>query len=589
MTDVTNYWPDPQFRATTGDAPFVAANLFPNPSPTVDLTGWTAASGGSISRVSGGMFPGNTHKCQVTGGVTLRGANTSYPSQDWCFTGKIKANGAQTITISGAMEDTEQSFVVRTVGWGSFGWAEDLTYAAGDTKVFTDGEECLFRIYCGESTSVVGPDHRVLLTLTSTAGTFDLDGITQWLGVDDGAGDGDLDAIPNAFLYFSGDTPDDENFTYSWYGTAHDSTSLQIAKKAKYAYSTYDYVFSDSELPLVPELAFQNVQDDEHRLAIRSAIMFGNNYVKLYDGFIPDPEDLPMFAHVEDKVGFELPDGNYALTFDLVTEYQQYYYGFPEPEWSGGAYCYVQDISGDYPSRVSFQWIPARAGAHEVTVTIPFPVAGAKMQAEVDLDLNWVSGDVYLKNVGIFEIGDILHHYDGLDSNEECIWDMTALGVTAGKTYHSNVEMAWGNGQPIFEYKVGAGSWTTLVASTAPIAAEEKDMVFTEPFRFTVPEDATDVRLRFQDPSNGPESWQVQGINTFDLFEAPPDFFDGDTPDGGGYTYSWSGTPYESTSIRSEGSAGPQARVFVGGVAKTVSAMRVVEGGSLINITEAGA
>src|SRR5689334_1538461 len=104
MADVINYWPDPQFRTTDGDLPFVGANLFPNPSPTVDLTGWAAAAGGSISRVAGGMFPGNTHKCRVVNGVVLTGSDTIANGQGWCFTGKIKAVDAQDITISAAME-----------------------------------------------------------------------------------------------------------------------------------------------------------------------------------------------------------------------------------------------------------------------------------------------------------------------------------------------------------------------------------------------------------------------------------------------------------------------------------------------------
>jgi hypothetical protein len=67
-------------------------------------------------------------------------------------------------------------------------------------------------------------------------------------------------------------------------------------------------------------------------------------------------------------------------------------------------------------------------------------------------------------------------------------------------------------------------------------------------------------------------------------------YFDGDTPDADGYTYSWVGTADDSASIRSEatGATVPEAKVFVGGTLVPVTSMRIVVDGTLTIITEAG-
>lgn len=74
------------------------------------------------------------------------------------------------------------------------------------------------------------------------------------------------------------------------------------------------------------------------------------------------------------------------------------------------------------------------------------------------------------------------------------------------------------------------------------------------------------------------------GINIYDYIP----YFDGDTPDDGTYTYSWAGTPGDSASLRTAGSSGPDAQVFVGGTAKAVTEIRVSAGGTLIPVTELG-
>jgi hypothetical protein len=195
-----------------------------------------------------------------------------------------------------------------------------------------------------------------------------------------------------------------------------------------------------------------------------------------------------------------------------------------------------------------------------------------------DLGQNWMTGDVYITNVAINSIENIHNIYNGLDLEVSGNYDLMALGVEAGKSYHINAEYT-GTVVGTVEYKVGAGSWTTLAESYIG-PQTEPDQALGDYYAFTVPADATEVRLSLSDPAIG--------VDTFDLFDAPPAFFDGDTPDGGGYTYSWSGTPYDSASIRSDAAAGPTAKVFIGGSAINITEMRAVVGGSLIPITEAG-
>lgn len=574
MVDVVNLWPDPDLQTTNRSA-YVAANLFPNPTPTVDLTGWAAVSGGSITRTTAAkLFPETSYGCRVVNGVTLTGANTVESSQDWTFTGKIRAQTAMTITMSGAMATAGQTFIIRTAGWGSFGWGETLTYQSGVSKTFAAGEECLFRIYCGEDSAIEGPVHQVKLTLSGT-GTFDLDGIVQWIGVDDGAGAA-FPSIPDAPLFFSGDTPDDENFTYSWHGTPYNSTSLQTANIPKYVWSSYDYDFGADLPTLIPEAAFAVTKAGEKRAAYRSPIMFGRNNMLLTDGTIPatDPSGT---------AGFSVPPGNYALSFDYVTDYQVYFSGYPEPQWGNNAYFYIYDADPalSFPANRQAYMPIVGYPPYRQRMVMPFTATSTSIiQPALDTAQDWLTGDLYITNVAVFEIPQILHRYDSLPTGTGGIWDLTAMGVEAGKSYHANLELSAPNGHPIFEYKIGTGAWTTLVESTlAPTT--DPVQILAEYFDFTVPADATAVRLRMQDTT-------VE-VYTFDLFSSPPEFFSGDTPDGGGYSYSWSGTPYDSTSIRSVASAGPTAQVFTGGVAKTVSEMRVVVSGSLVPVTEAGA
>jgi hypothetical protein len=584
MATITNYFPDPHFRTGRGTSAYIAANAFPNPTPTVDLTHWAAVPGGSITRLAAAaQFPENSHGCRVVNGVTLTGANTNSNGQDWTFTGKIKAQTAMTITISGDMLDPAQTFFMRTVGWGDFGWGEELAYQDGAVKTFEAGEECLFRAYGGEQGSgIPGPDHQVLLTLSGT-GTFDLDGIVQWIGVDDGAGDGEADEVPNAPLFFCGDTPADENFTYSWMGDPHNSPSLQHAILPKYAWGKYPWEYSD-EIDIVADWVFQHEKDGEHRLGARSAIMFGHSDAVLADNITE--------ATTKDTAGLTqlLPNTSYVVVGDYITDYQVYNSGYAEPEWACNSYLIIEDANPAlvYPAN-RLAYMPLNGfPPYRMRFMLPFTTGtDSIIQIGLSYYLNWVSGDLFMTNLAIFENPAPLHQYDGLDNpvDESQTWDLTAMGVQAGKAYHINAEMWDANGQPIVEGRVGAGAWSTLAISELPIT-EEPIMLLGEYLDFEVPADVTEVRFRLQNPAGN-------GVSTFDLFEQPvAEPFTGSTPDGGGFYYWWEGDPYDSRSIRSTVPQGDlpniDARAYVDGELVTVEEIRMVIDGSLVRLSEIG-
>jgi hypothetical protein len=583
---VTNYFPDPDFRSTRGTSAYVAANAFPNPTPTVDLTHWAAVPGGSITRLeAAALFPENSHGCRVVNGVTLTGANTNSAGQDWTFTGKIKAQTAMTITITGDMLDPAQTFFMRTVGWGDFGWGETTNYLDGPVKTFTAGEECLFRVYGGEQGSgIPGPDHQILLTLSGT-GTFDVDGIVQWIGVDDGAGEipPEWDEIPNAPLYFCGDTPADDNFTYSWYGTPHNSPSLQHAGLPKYAWGKYPWEYSDEITPIADWVFQHETAGGEHRLASRSPIMFGHQNTILAEGITEATDD--------DNAGLtSLPaNTSYVVVGEYITDYQVYHSGYPEPEWACNSYLTIDDADPalTYPAN-RLGYLPLNGfPPYRLPFMVPFTTGSASIiQIALSTSQNWVTSDLYMTNIGIYQIPTPLHSYDGLDNpvDESQTWSLTAMGVEAGKSYHINAEMWDANGQPIIESRVGEGAWTTLAESTLPIT-EEPIMLLGEYFDFDVPADATEVRFRLQNPTDN-------GVGTFDLFEQPVGNFTGDTPDGGGFYYWWEGDPNDSRSIRStvpeDFMPAIDARVFVDGALVAVEEIRMVIGGTLVPLNQIG-
>lgn len=555
MTD-TNYFPNPDLRTTVGTG-MVAGNYFPNPSPKVDLTSWSAVSGGSIARNSAAaLFPDNSYGCRVTNGVNL--ACMASPGYGSSVTAMVRASAAMSITVN---VTADWPVYIQEAGWGDFGWGKTKTYVPGATKSFASGEECLFRVYFRPTTPYGsggnypndGSPWHPVVSVTGT-GTFDVDGVMQWVGVDDGDSAGN---VPDAPLYFSGDTPADANFTYSWYGPPNASPSIQSASIPKYTESTYLYTFDP--IMTVPHGNFAVTVGGEHRVAWRSAIGFGQQDLKL--------------------TGVTYEAGkNYVVSYDIIEDYQFYHSGYEEPVFGGAWYPTINDNHLGYVQRVDQHYV-AGLQPYRKRAFLPFAVtAGMTPWPSLAASQDWLTGDIHVTNVAVNEIPHIYHNAD-LDLSGTGVADLMAMGLTAGGDY----TLAWESYDTVtptctVEYTTGSG-WTTLATMGGMGGLSGDQVIQGHVASFTVPSSATGVRLSMSTPG-----WLYQ----FDLFDPPPPYFNGSTPAGGGYTYSWAGPPYDSPSLRTAAAAGPVAQVFTGGVAKTVTAMRVAIAGGTVPVTEAG-
>jgi len=151
--------------------------------------------------------------------------------------------------------------------------------------------------------------------------------------------------------------------------------------------------------------------------------------------------------------------------------------------------------------------------------------------------------------------------------------DGAALGMVPGKSY-----VATGYTHGTFKVRTGtsSGTATDLVSWTNLFPGDwtggAHDGVFT------IPEGHTYISLE----ATTTEAW-------IGILEYVP-FFDGNTTDGGGYTYSWSGTPNDSASVRSVATSGGSitAKIFVGSTAVNITEMGIVVGSTLTPITEIG-
>lgn len=576
MADVINYFPNPDLRTTYRTA-MVAGNNFRNPTPTVDLTHWSAVSGGSITRTTAAkLFPENTYGCRVVNGVNFHIAEN--PSYGRCLTVKVRASSAMTITGSATSEYVTS---VQAIGWGDFGWGQTTTWVPGASKTFAAGEECLFRIYIdvfgpygtaghpANSSSLWNP----VVTLTGT-GTFDVDGVVEWLGVDDGYSSEDGEDnfyVPDAPLFFCGDTPDANGVTFDWVGTPHNSPSIAWGQVPKYLNADYNYEFGDA-FPYVPSSAFSRTLDGENVATLRSAIGFGQSSILFNSGTGGKDVD----AGTLDGLGLTVGQ-SYVFTADIIGPARQAWEGYWDGIWGEG---YVYATLFQDPAHY---WIRQRTDSvngippHRTRIVLPFVYAAGQF---IDIDattMGWLTGEIYFTNVGIYEVDQILTDDGEASDITGGYVDLMALGVVAGGTYRMAPQWVEPEVDVHVEYKVGAGSWTVLAeggnsALTAPL------QVINIPLEFTVPAGATDVRLRYGAGGTTP---YLENLN---LTTAIPEPFTGDTPDGGGYSYSWAGTPGDSHSIRSD-AASLEAKVFIGGTAVNVTEARIVQDGVLVNIT----
>lgn len=559
MTTVTNLYPNPDLR-TTDRTGMVMGNYFPNPSPKVDLTGWTAVSGGTVTRTSAAaLFPGDTtYGCRVTGGLNLA-LLAMTGSTGFTVTVKVRASAPMTITGTGT---SEYNTVTSEVGWGDFGWGQTETYVHGAAKTFTTGEECLFRIYIRTQSPWGDPgnwpgtgDWHPVVTLTgSTTDPFDVDGVVQWVGVSDGSTANNN--IPDAPLYFSGDTPAANGFTYSWYGTPNASPSIQSASIPKHIESPYQYTFDP--IMIYPEGAFAQTVSGEHRVAWRSAIGFGQGDLK--------------FTGVTYEAGKK-----YVVSYDIIENSQFYHSGYDEPVFGVGWYPSAYDNHLGWNQRIGQHTVSGLQPYRKRAMVLIAPTTGMTPFASLQGSQDWLTGDIHVTNVAVNEIANIYHN-DDLDLSGTGIADLTAMGLVAGGDY----TLAWDsytNPTPTgyIEYTTDGTTWTTITTMGGSAGLTGDQQIYGHVASFTVPSGATGTRIRLSAPD-----WLYQ----FDLFDSPPPYFNGDTTDGGGYAYSWAGTPWDSASVRTPAASGPEAKVFIGGSAVPVTEMRVQVSGSLNTITD---
>lgn len=572
MVDVVNLWPDPKLQTTAGTT-VLAENFFQNPSPTSALTNFTADGTATVTLDAGSSIKG-------PGGVKVISPDTSSGLRITAFPGwtpnyehvgffvYVRAHAAMTVTASIDADYVLWDPVAGDLGWGDYGWGETFSFVAGASHTFAAGEVKRFRGYARvkRSTSggtwISGTSGEVgyKLHLKGT-GTFDVDAVYQNAGVRESADPlaGGV-GIPTAPLWFDGSTADDATFTYEWTGTPEASTSRKLGLQTKYLRAPHAGVTAGHE----PTYTMALTGGEKAGVLQSGWTKAATSYASFTSTGDPAAEDLK-------PLGLEVGK-SYVLSYDFVTLHENYLEGSVSGGWDSfyglaGADGYI-GYPMEYPQRQR--------------INLPFTVDSSALEAYAQVYRNYETGATALTSVSLFEVAFHMPQWSSPAFGQPGYGvagtlDLLAQGAVAGGSYNANTDRRLNAaGQYYrFEYQTGGGgSWTTLAESVYD-AGYVSDSYAWE---FTVPADATALRLAHNN----------NGTFRLDLYSTPPEFFYGDTPDGGGYTYSWSGTPYDSSSIRSEASTGPTAQVFTGGVAKNVSEMRVVVGGSLVPVTQAG-
>lgn len=554
MVDVTNLWPDPKF-VSSDETTILAYNYFENPSPVSALTGWNVAGTATVTQDSGASIKGaggvEVASPNGTSGLTISIPETRDGSPHWCFNFAVyvRAHSAMTITAS-VTSDITLHFNTY-LGWGDFGWGEDFSYEAGGAIAFEAGEVKRFRVAARTSLTTAATRNWGIHFLGT--GTFDVD--AAWLGdyVRDGidpesypGGDWNIPDVP---LYFDGAMTDTGEFIYSWEGAANASRSIKRGNLPKYFQSS------------VPEPGYNNARTailagGEPGAALQAAWQWNTSNT---GNFLEDNADLKT-------LGLDV-DGKYVLSIDVISTYENYLEGYLGDKYGS---MYLSGNGGTESGCLMPEVMRER-------LHMPIIVGAGTVEHYLICYRGWVTGESFITDASLFEVEFVAPGWSP-ETSADLPLDLLAHGLEPGKDYIALFNRGLGSGEYYrVEYQTGGGgSWT-------PIFEDVYDAGFEGDYyqhEFTVPETATALRLA---------AAATQLSFQADFFSVPPAPFSGDTPDGGGYTYSWAGTPYESASIRSEAASGPTAQVFAGGAAKTVSAMRVVQGGSLIDVTEAGA
>jgi hypothetical protein len=561
MPTVTNLFPDPKFQTRDGVTTVLAVNNFPNPSPVSSLTGYTPVGTATLTQDSAVSIKGD-------GGLTVTspdgasGVKFEMPAaRDVIYTNSltvyVRAHAAMTLTGTATAGYT--LWGPPEIGWGDYGWGETFSYVKGASHTFAAGEVKRLRIGIKMKTSGTGANWTwgtpagYVLQLLGT-GTFDVDAV--WLGDFNESGTAAVSAIPAAPLYFDGNTPDTGNYLYEWTGTPNASTSRQIGHLAKYLRTgTFG-----NDMAGVENAYSLTLPGGETAGALQSPWDL-NQYQRAIIGPAGGVHNLREFG---------LTTGNsYVLSYDFVSLYENYI----ENNVSGGYDNLYSDI--EFTGFVDKYWAIPQVHPQRQRIHIPFTLTadGAIPQATIDVYRNYVTGVTAFTSVSLFEVD--VHATVDLDGTGSNV-DLLALGCTPGGTYTAHwIFETLGSGKFYrIEYQTGGGgAWTSLAyhGYDAGYVSENYESTFTLPAETTAARMASSTGL----------------YPTFDIFTTPPDYFDGDTPDGGGYAYAWSGTPGDSASLRTA-SSGFEGRYYIGGVGIPITEIRVQTGGVLTPAIEIG-
>lgn len=553
-----NWFPDPKLQVRSGASTILARNYFPNPSPVSSLTGFSAVGSATITRDSAVAIKG-------AGGATVVSSDgssgvaitlTEDGHRGWVFSAYVRAHAAMTITGSGTSNYILKTYLAK--GWGDFGWGEAYSYVEGASHTFAAGEVKRFRIAvetqpngAGGGDYVSGPIDWSFKLLGT--GTFDVDAV--WLGdyVDDGVDPvdypGGAGTIPDAELYFDGAKTGTTDFTYEWEGTPYASISRKLGHLPKYIQDKYPSYDTDHQNTFTLTLP-----GGETGAGMQSAWEYSEYnacWLKTATGSTYSRDFL---------VEAGAPAGNYILSLDVVSLYENYIEGYIGGLWDN---VYLEGGPGaDYVPMVH----PLR---HRLYLPLPNVPADDPYYAALTVYRDWVTGVSAFTSVALNQVDFIgVNLSTGADAASE---DLLAYGMVPGNTYHC-VFLAGINSGKFYriEYQTGGGgSWTSLVNHTydaAYVSEVYNDVI-------TIPSGVTALRL-------------VSATDmyfTWYSFTSPPEYFDGDTPDGGGFQYSWTGTPGESPSMKAP--ANELGRVFIGGVGIPITAIKVVRSGTLQNVT----
>lgn len=539
----TNYFINPSFRTSKGTARNMF-NVCTNPTPTVDLTGWTAVGSATVTRDTAAKIKGPSHGARVVSAAGTDGIALPWMPIDWYdqgHTAYVRAVTNCTLTIGAIGNGLVPSPTIRQVGWGDDGFG-GTGYTPGATIALTAGQVIRARLYADHNVSTSGTSIRMKIT---GSGTFDVDGIWQGIGVDDG----DVGA-PGSAPFFCGATPTDADFTYEWIGTAYASGSARVGRTALGVLTNEGDASDGSAGTGTLEYDQGHLttrSGGETALALRSEQWF-------YGGY-------PRFANAAGgttaaDLGLEVGK-TYMLSLDFILDYPVAVGGYAH-DGSNGNETWLS--AGDFEHQPKLS-IPGRTRVH-----VPFNVDTGTEEFSIIAYWGWLLGEAQITKVALTESS----IYSSSNSDDS-VEDLTGLVPAGTSVMVSATSRGPDADATVALQALVSGSWTTVGSVVVPT----DDWEMTSQFLADIPAGATGVRLTNSQPT---------GFDTIIVSAPPVDYFDGSTPAADGWSYAWEGTTDASPSTRSL-ATGPEIRVFQDGVAVAITEARIVVDGTLVNIS----